>query len=902
MTSTRKTKKELLQELDELRSRLSELEDTESGQDRSESIPHEIHQILESIFERTRMIVLHLDLDFNFIRVSRAFSEAAGRDPSSFVGENFFTHYPSKENEALFRQVLESSEVVFESAKAFMLREEGEAERRHYDWTMIPVKGPDSANSGLLVMLRDISEEIRREQEYTQLVNSMNDTAFVIDFNGKFLEMNDTALEVLGYSREELLTMGPNDIDASIRKEEISRLIEGMKMGETQVFETMHITKDRRTFPVEVSSSLVTYCGKPAILSVTRDLTDRKRIEQHLELTYAGIDHAQISLYQVDDDGKIYYVNQYACDSLGYTQDEMMNMHIWDVDVNLDEERWKKHRKRTRSQVVTSMEAVHQRKDGTVFPVEVTINFATIGDKQVSISVAKDITERKQAEEQREILLDQLREQAQRLLDVMSTVPVGLLLIDSDHTIILTNPMGKENLDVLANVKVGDKLTYLGNRMLEDLLALPETEGLRHEVKAKGQVFEVLTQTMSDDLEKGNLLLVIDEVTLEREVQRQLNQQERLATVGQMAAGLAHDFNNIMSIIALYARQDLREMDLPGKFRDHLEIIALQTNRARDIIQQILDFGRRAILERRPIDLGQVVKEQINLLKRMLPETIQIEFDKSDEEYTVNADKTRMHQILLNLALNARDAMPNGGVLQIKLSHLHINNEKLEKLPDIEPGEWVCMTVSDEGVGISPEVLPYIFNPFFSTKPPGKGSGLGLPQVYGIIKQHHGYISVDTAPGQGASFSIYLPAESEKPEERPVVDKRLSLRGHGETILVVEDNDALLKALIEILASLDYRILGASNGREALDILDKHANEVDLVLSDLVMPEIGGKELMHTIHQRDLNIPIVMMTGHPRENELLDLEADGLSGWLRKPPTVEQIARLLARILEDKSV
>jgi two-component system cell cycle sensor histidine kinase/response regulator CckA len=902
MTSTRKTKKELLQELEELRGRLSALDAAETGQGRSESIPHEIHQILESMFDRTRMIVIHLDLDFNFIRVSRAFAEAAGHDPSYFVGVNFFTLYPSSENETLFRRVLESNEVIFESAKAFILEEEVEIEARHFDWTMIPIKRPDNTVSGLLLMLRDITEETRREQEYSQLVNGMNDTAFVIDFNGKFLEINDTAVEVFGYSREELLEMGPNDIDASISPEGISQLIEGMKMGETQVFETRHIRKDGSTFPVEVSSSLVTYGGKKAILSVSRDLTDRKRIEQYLALTYAGIDHAQIGLFQVNDDGKIYYVNQYACDNLGYTHDEMLNMHIWDIDINMDEERWKKHRERTRSQVVTNIEAVHRRKDGTELPVEVTINFATIGDKQVSISVSKDITERKQAEQQREILLDQLREQAQRLLDVMSTVPVGLLLIDSEHKIILANPVGNENLKALANAEVGDKLTHLGNRMLDDLIASPTTEGLRHEVMAKGQVFEVAAQAMSDDLKTSNLLLVINDVTLERQVQRQLSQQERLAAVGQMAAGLAHDFNNIMSIIALYARQDLREMDLPGKLQDHLEIITHQTDRARDLIQQILDFGRRAILERRPVDLAEVVEEQIKLLKRMLPETVRIEFDKSDEAYIVNADKTRMQQILLNLALNSRDAMPDGGMLQIKLSHLHITKKKLAKLPEIEPGDWVCMTVSDEGVGISSDVLPHIFNPFFSTKPPGEGTGLGLPQVYGIVRQHSGYINVETAPGEGASFTIYLPAESEKPQERPVVDKRLSLRGHGETILVVEDNEALLKALVEILASLDYRVLGAFNGREALDILEKHNQEVDLVLSDLVMPEMGGKELMQTMQQRGLRIPTVMMTGHPREDELLDLEADGLCGWLRKPPTIEQIARLLARILEGRSV
>ncbi|MEJ2608225.1 MAG: ATP-binding protein [Anaerolineales bacterium] len=397
--------------------------------------------------------------------------------------------------------------------------------------------------------------------------------------------------------------------------------------------------------------------------------------------------------------------------------------------------------------------------------------------------------QRKVAEKQREMLLDQLREHAQRLLDVMSTVPVGLLLLDSAHKVILANPIGEEALEVLANAQVGSKLTHLGNRMLQDLISTPLKTGLRHEVTAKGRVFEVTTQSMSDEQKTGNFLLVVEDVTLERQVQRELHQQERLATVGQMAAGLAHDFNNIMSIIALYARQHLRDPDLPVGYREHLEIITQQTDRARDLIQQILDFGRRAILERRPIDLAKVLQEQIRLLQRMLPETVRIEFESGDDEYTVNADPTRMQQILLNLALNARDAMPMGGLLQVELNHLRVDKKVAAKMPELPSGDWVRLTVTDDGSGISADVMPHIFNPFFSTKAPGKGSGLGLAQVYGIVKQHGGYITVDSLPGKGTTFDIFLPAESEKPADHPAVDVRASYRGHGETILVVEDNE-----------------------------------------------------------------------------------------------------------------
>ncbi len=898
MTSTRKTKKELLQELDELRRRVDEVEGLRTAK---EPASIEVHQILESMFDRTHMIVVHLNLDFEILRVSRAFADAAGQEPAYFRGKNFFALYKNADNEALLRRVLDSKEVIFESAKAFRFVEDPQGEQCLCDWTLIPIMGVDQEATGLLLTLRDRTAWVKREQEYKTLVNGMNDTAFVTDFNGKFLEVNDAAIDVLGYSREELLSMGPNDIDAQFDVNEITRRIESMKMGETQVFETKHVTKDGKTFPVEVSSSLVTYGGEPAILSITRDLTERKKTELRLALTLAGIDHAQIGMFQVDDNGRIYYVNQYACDSLGYTREELLSMCIWEIDSNLDEERWRKHRTTTRAQGITTMETVHRRKNGTEFPVEVTINFATIDDKQISISVSKDITERKLAEKQREMLLNQLRKQAQRLLDVMSTVPVGLLLIDSDHKVILANPIGEETLEVLANAQVGDKLTHLGSRMLQDLISTPLTEGLRHEVTAKGRVFEVTTRAMSDEQKTGNFLVVVEDVTLERQAQRELHQQERLATVGQMAAGLAHDFNNIMSIIALYAHQDLRNPDLPAEYRDHFEIITQQTNRARDLIQQILDFGRRAILERSPIDLAIILEDQIRLLERMLPEMVRIEFVKGDEEYTVNADPTRMQQILLNLALNARDAMPLGGLLKVDLDHLRVDKKIADKMPELQQGDWVRLTVSDNGSGISADVLPYIFNPFFSTKAPGEGSGLGLAQVYGIVKQHEGHITVDSVPGKGTSFDIFLPAESEKPTERPAVDTRASYRGHGETILVVEDNEALLKALIEILKSLDYRVLGAANGSKALEVLEQNVEEVDLVLSDLVMPEMGGKELLRRIQQQGLALPTVMMTGHPREDELLDLEAEGLSGWLRKPPTVEQIGRLLARVLQSDS-
>jgi two-component system cell cycle sensor histidine kinase/response regulator CckA len=865
----------------------------------------------------------------------------------------------------------------------------------------------------------EATERQERQKEYKALVDGMNDTAFVIDFEGRFLEVNNTAVEVLGYSREELLTMGPTDIDPYLDAEAIGLLIDGMKMGERQVFETQHRKKNGDIIPVEVSSSPVTYQGEPAILSIVRDTTERKKVERQLKLTQFGIDHAQLGVFQVDDDGSIYYANEHACESLGYTAEEILALKIWDIDPTLDQQTWKAHRERTRALVRSSIETTHRRKDGTEFPVEVAIDFiefegkeisisfskdiserkkveeqlrltqfgidhAQIGvfqvddegdmfyaneyvckslgytaeeflalkvwdvdpgldeevwqahkkrrptlgtslretthrrkdgtelpvevvinfvdfeDKRISFSFVKDITERKQAEEERELLLQQIRGQAQRLQEVMTTVPDGVFLLDAEHKVLLANPVAERILAVLADSKVGDTLTRLGDRPLAEVLTSPPAEGLRHEVAALGRTFEVVARPMANGHEPEHWVLVISDVTLERRIQEQLQQQERLAALGKLAAGIAHDFNNIMAVIVLYIQMGLRTPDLPPKLRERLQIISQQAKTATDLIQQILDFGRRAVLERRPMDLISFLEGQMELLERTLPESIAIKLAYEAGDYTVNADPTRMQQAIMNLALNARDAMPKGGELRIHLEQIGVSDEKEAPLAEMGVGEWVCMTVSDTGTGILPDVFPHIFDPFFTTKAPGEGTGLGLAQVYGIVKQHGGHVDVMTELGKGTSFVFYLPSLTVEPAQASKLGTVAPPLGRGETILVVEDNETLQKVLMDSIESLNYRVLTAANGQQALAILHEHG-EVALVVSDLVMPEMGGQALFHALKERGLGLPVVMLSGHPMESELASLQAQGLAGWLLKPPSLDQLALLITQALGHES-
>jgi CheY-like chemotaxis protein len=259
--------------------------------------------------------------------------------------------------------------------------------------------------------------------------------------------------------------------------------------------------------------------------------------------------------------------------------------------------------------------------------------------------------------------------------------------------------------------------------------------------------------------------------------------------------------------------------------------------------------------------------------------------------------------MLTNLVFNARDAMPHGGELGISVDQRQVEGDETAPLAGMKAGRWVEVTVSDSGEGIAPEVLPHIYEPFFTTKEHGKGAGLGLAQVYGIVKQHDGHIGVQTQTGAGAAFTIYLPALASAPEvvQPPAQLATLPL-GSGETVLVVEDNASLREALVDTLALLNYRALTAGNGRQALAILEKQASEIALVVSDLLMPEMGGQALYHALRERGFTLPVVLLSGHPMEVELQALQAQGVAGWLLKPLETEQLAALLAHALRASNV
>jgi len=483
-------------------------------------------------------------------------------------------------------------------------------------------------------------------------------------------------------------------------------------------------------------------------------------------------------------------------------------------------------------------------------------------------------------------------EHAREVEQIIETVPDGMLVLDRENRIVLANPAARAYLPLMTQAAVGDELIRLGDRPLEQFLAPQGT--VRRELKLADPqlIFEILCRPIAAGPQAGGAVLMIHDITEEQKRQQYLQAQERLATVGQLAAGIAHDFNNIMAIITLYSQSLERDPDFP-KRRQYLNTISKQARHAASLIGQILDFSRASVMERSRLDLIPFVKEVKKLLERTLPETIVIDLDAEPGDYSVKADPTRLQQVLMNLAVNARDAMPGGGHLQLALSRRTVQNGQRAPLPGMMPGKWIELKVSDSGAGIPPSNLSHIFEPFFTTKERGKGTGLGLAQVYGIVKQHGGEISVHSKVGEGATFTIFLPALSTETARSRDEEKDTSVAGDGQLVLLVEDDAGTRQAMADILEMLNYRVRVAGDGAEGLAIFEEQAGEIALVISDMVMPEMGGMRLYRRLKGIQPDVRVILMTGYPLEEEDRELLEAGMATWIQKPFTPEQIGRAI---------
>jgi len=754
----------------------------------------------------------------------------------------------------------------------------------------------------------------RSEGRLRAILEAATDVSFVItdgdEVEPRVLEFSPGAERIFGYGREEMLGKSaavlhiPEDVALF---PEITRQMREKK--ESSRRETYLVRRSGEVFPALFTTyPLFDADGKMhSVLGISIDITARKQVTEALrasEEKFRQIVESSpmgIHLYELDAKDRLIFTgaNPAADRILGIDHTRLVGKTIEQAFPPLAQTEIPYHYRRAALEGIPWQTEQIDYEDAGIWGAYQAYVFQT-GPRRAT-AMFLDITARKRAEREREQLLARIQEQARQVQQIMDTVPEGLFLLDAEARVTLANPLGQRDLHTLADAKVGDVLTHLGQQPLAMLLTSPPA-GLWHEITLEDRIFQLIARAIETGSVSPGWLFMIRDVTQSRKVEQRAQQQERLVAVGQLAAGIAHDFNNIMATIVLYAQMSARSADVPPRVQERLSIIHQQALHATHLTQQILDFSRRAVFERQPLDMLLLLKEQVSILQRMLPEHIRVTLDSGGDEYFVYGSSTAMQQVFMNLAVNARDAMPDGGELHFGLARIHVERAGRGPLPEMTAGDWIEVKVADTGGGIPPEVMSHLFDPFVTTKEPGKGTGLGLPQVHGIVGMHDGTITVKTQRGYGTTFVMYLPVFLSTASESSTKDENANLEvGHGQTILVVEDNAATRQALVDTLESLDYQVIVAEHGQQALTLLEQRAGEIALVLSDVVMPEMGGIAMLQAMEQRNLTVPVVLLTGHPLKTELENLQASGgaslLADWVLKPADLETLAGVIARAL-----
>jgi two-component system, cell cycle sensor histidine kinase and response regulator CckA len=398
----------------------------------------------------------------------------------------------------------------------------------------------------------------------------------------------------------------------------------------------------------------------------------------------------------------------------------------------------------------------------------------------------------------------------------------------------------------------------------------------------------------------GAMAIILD-ITEQRKLEEQLRQSQKIEAVGRLAGGVAHDFNNLLTAIIGYSDLALHYLDNKEQLKKKLEEVKRSANRATSMTRQLLAYSRKQMIQPKVLNLNSVLNDMQKMVRQLIGEDIDIVFSLNNDLGSIRADIGQMEQMILNLLVNSRDAMPQGGTVTVKTQNVYLDEEHARQYIDITPGNYIMLSVADSGAGMDEETQKHIFEPFFTTKPTGMGTGLGLSTVYGVVKQSGGHVTVWSKIGQGTDFTIYLPQIDSEPDPIPQPVAPSELPTGTETVLVVDDDENIRTLVSETLEECGYTVLRAQHGGEALLICQKHRGEIHLMLSDVVMPQIGGRVLAEKLVLLYPNIKMLFMSGYTDDILVRHIVLDANPLFLEKPFTMQALACKVREVLDSPS-
>jgi two-component system cell cycle sensor histidine kinase/response regulator CckA len=661
-----------------------------------------------------------------------------------------------------------------------------------------------------------------------------------------------------------------------------------------------------------IGSSILTVAylwRRQTLISAQRELAERIRAEKELKESEERFrvlaTSARDAIVVVDNEGKTAFWNKAAEDVFGYSSNDVIGKeaHAFMIPRRyVDDYRkgFARFRESGNGPALNQiLELVAIRKDGTEFPVDLSLSALRLQDKWMALGIVRDISERKRTEAV-------LREQA-ALLDAATD---AIIVRTLDHQVIYWNA-GAERLFGWKRAEVvGRRMDAWEQSLSHDfeaahakLLKDGHWSGELERTAKTGRRMTIFCHftLLRDGQGQPNAYLAISaDITEKKQLESQLRQAQKLESVGRLAGGVAHDFNNLLTVIMGYSNFLLE--DLPqGSMRSDVEQIKKAAEQAVSLTQQLLAFSRKQILQPKSLDLNDLIADMHKLLLRLLGEDIDLLTVPGPGLGLVKADPGQIQQVIANLAVNARDALPEGGKLTMETANVEIDQEFVSRHPMGRTGSYVMMAISDNGIGMDEEIQAHIFEPFYTTKGRGKGTGLGLSTVYGIIKQSNGFIWVYSEPGKGTTFKIYFPRVWEQIEEtREVTGGETGSHG-SETVLIVEDAPPVRAFAARSLREKGYTVLEATDGLEAVHVAQEFGAEIHLVVADMIMPNLSGKELISRIRVTRPDIKALYVSGYTGDAISHHGILDSGIAFLQKPFTASDLARKVREVIDSKT-
>jgi two-component system cell cycle sensor histidine kinase/response regulator CckA len=684
----------------------------------------------------------------------------------------------------------------------------------------------------------------------------------------------------------------------------------------TASIQTKWRRKDGSEFDCLIRYALLeSYNGEGAALAMVEDITDRKRAASELrksEARYRDIlNNIEDGYYEVDLAGNLTFFNDSLCTLFGISRQDLLGMNNREYT---DEETAKKIFTVFHQVYITGISAKTfdweiVRRDGERRHVEASVSLMKDDNgKPIGFQgIVRDVTERKSLRRKLEASEERYRSLVENTMDgyFICEIPSTRVLFANQRTCDLIGYHMKEILKRrLLDFLDPQEKPVLENRLgtwLEGKTLNPAR--YVYTVKRKdGSTFKVEAATSRVMFEgRPAMQGVFKDVTEHERLERQLQQAQKMEAIGTLAGGIAHDFNNLLQAILGYS-----QILALGKEPDDPELVRLQqiensAMRASELTQQLLTFSRKVESKLRPVDLNLEVRQVEKLLKRTIPKMISIELQLQDDLQVVNADPAQVEQVMMNLAVNARDAMPEGGKIIIETENVFLDQHYCRTHAGAVVGRYVRLSFTDTGQGMEKEAVEHIFEPFYTTKELGKGTGLGLSMVYGIVKSHKGYIMCYSEPNVGTIFKIYLPAvESESKNKEAKQKEQEKIAGGDETILLVDDEELLQDIGKQILEQFGYTVLTAPDGETALELYDERREEISLIILDLMMPGMGGKQCLEKLLATAPDAKVLIASGYSLDGPAKTVLEAGAKGFINKPFELQQMLKMVRTVLDKE--